>query len=207
MPHYDPYRGPCSGGPQPGTADLREEVKARFPGGNGGYPFGIYNCRPPSEHTEGRALDYGLNANDPNQKAIGDALCLWLVANADALGVQAVIWNRRVWGYGRWYWRHYGGRSPHTDHVHVGQNWWGAKNYKRTHEEEDLTPEQDARLTKIENTLTLLVTALISDDGAKVKAATLELGDPAGQSLWSLAEQSRNYAKVAARQTAPEPQP
>jgi hypothetical protein len=50
----------------------------------------------------------------------------FLSANADALQLQSVIYNRRVWGYGRWSWRAYTGVDPHTTHVHIGMNLRGA---------------------------------------------------------------------------------
>lgn len=89
-----------------------------------------------SEHMEGRAVDWMLDARRPAQKAVGDAATAWLVANrgenARRLGVMYIIWNRRMW---RAYapergWQPYTGASPHTDHVHVSLTWDGAT--KRT---------------------------------------------------------------------------
>ncbi len=85
---------------------------------------GIYNCRSVrgggsiSEHAEGRAWDCHNKLGDPEAQRVADLL----VAHADALGLQSVIYNRRVWGYGRWNWRAYSGVDPHTTHVHVGMN-------------------------------------------------------------------------------------
>ncbi len=90
-----------------------------------------------SEHKEGRAFDWGLNVNNPAEKAAGDAFTHWLTApgpddkpgyNARRLGVMYVIWNTKIWtaynaGNG---WRPYYGASPHTDHVHVSLSWNGA---------------------------------------------------------------------------------
>src|SRR5688500_17630836 len=100
-------------------------VKARWPIVNVGYPFGIYSARP-SEHGAGRALDIGLNAHNASHQRVAAEILSWAVENADLYGIQSVIWNRRVWGFGRWYWRAYSGPSPHTDHVHIGQNLIGA---------------------------------------------------------------------------------
>ena len=52
---------------------------------------------------------------NPDAQQLAD----WLVEKASVLGIQAVIYNRRVWGYGRWNWRPYSGVNAHIDHVHV----------------------------------------------------------------------------------------
>ena len=94
-----------------------------------------------SEHKEGRALDWGVNVNNPAEKAAGDAFTHWLTAegpdgklgyNARRLGVMYVIWNRKIWtAYNADAgWKDYFGASPHTDHVHVSLTWNGA--YQRT---------------------------------------------------------------------------
>ncbi len=89
-----------------------------------------------SEHYDGRALDWMVNAAIPAQRAAGDAFAAWISAgngaNARRLGVQYVIWNARMW---RAYapqrgWTAYSGSNPHTDHVHVSLTWDGA--LKRT---------------------------------------------------------------------------
>ncbi|MEM9468473.1 MAG: hypothetical protein AAGA90_24100 [Actinomycetota bacterium] len=140
MPTYNPTGSTCSGGPATGTIALRDAILEAFRVTEFGDHrdvaptfMGIYNCRPPrgqssglSEHGEGRAVDIGLNAFDAEDLAVGDQIAEAMVTHADALGIQSVIWNRRVWGYGRWFWRSYGGVNPHTDHLHIGQNWAGA---------------------------------------------------------------------------------
>lgn len=89
-----------------------------------------------SEHKEGRALDFMLSVNVPEQKAAGDALTAWLTGkdangvvggNARRLGVMYVIWNKRIWSvYNTSGWRTYTGPVPHTDHVHTSFSWDGA---------------------------------------------------------------------------------
>lgn len=69
----------------------------------------------PSEHCECRAVD-AFSAERAIRRAIFDAM----VARADDLGVQSVIADRRVWGFGTWRERAYTGPNPHTDHCHVG---------------------------------------------------------------------------------------
>lgn len=83
-----------------------------------------------SEHYEGRALDWPLNAFDPADRRIGDAFVTWLTDNdgemAARFGVQSIIWNERSWGSGERTWRRYAGQSAHTDHVHFSFTWDGA---------------------------------------------------------------------------------
>lgn len=127
------------------------------------YSLGVYNCRPPrgtsrgySEHAESRALDIGLNANDPQDRAVADQICHDITSLAARLGVQSIIWNRRVWGYGRWYWRRYTGINPHTDHIHIGINRWAQVNLTPefvrsvlSTKDGDMTPEQNDLLISV----------------------------------------------------------
>ena len=90
-----------------------------------------------SEHKEGRAFDWGVSAYSTRDVAAVNDLLGWLLrtdrfgnkhAMARRLGIQYVIWNRRIWGA---YdaadgWRSYTGASPHTDHVHFSFSWRGA---------------------------------------------------------------------------------
>ena len=128
----------CSGGPAPGAVGLRDELARRF-GGRGE----IYNCRPVrggqrlSLHAEGRAVDWYRRASDPAEAAEAQRIIDWLLGtdaagNAHAvarrMGVQEIIWNRRIWTANRAAegWRAYGGVNPHTDHLHIGLNRAGA---------------------------------------------------------------------------------
>jgi len=55
------------------------------------------------------SLDRGLNANNPAQLAVGDRLAEYLTssdgANAIRMGIQEVIWNRKIWSVTRRNWR------------------------------------------------------------------------------------------------------
>lgn len=110
----------CTGSARPGLVAL-QRVTMRTPGYGSIRNGGIYNCRSVrgagsiSEHAEGRAWDAMLTPGD----AVGQRLADFLVSKATDLGIQAVIYNRRVWGYGRYNWRSYSGVNPHVDHVHV----------------------------------------------------------------------------------------
>ena len=90
-----------------------------------------------SEHKEGRAFDWGVNASSARDVAAVNDLFAWLFATdrfgnkhamARRLGIQYVIWNRRIWGSysASQGWRTYTGASPHTDHVHFSFSWPGA---------------------------------------------------------------------------------
>jgi hypothetical protein len=108
--------------PQPAPKALWALIHANFP-----QPrfLGIYNRRnvagtsTPSAHAEGRALDIGLLVSRPDEKALGDQLFDLLIRNAAELGLDHVIWNRRIWSSARGGPRPYTGVSPHTDHIHV----------------------------------------------------------------------------------------
>jgi hypothetical protein len=74
-----------------------------------------------SDHPGGWALDFMVG----NDRAKGDAIAAYTIANAVRLGVTYIIWYRRIWEHGQW--KPYGGTpdgntSPtalHMDHVHV----------------------------------------------------------------------------------------
>lgn len=83
-----------------------------------------------SEHYDGRAVDWSLDAFDPQDRRIADAAVTWLTADdgemAKRLGIQSIIWNSRSWRPGGAGWQAYAGQSPHTDHVHFSFTWDGA---------------------------------------------------------------------------------
>lgn len=82
------------------------------------------------EHPKGRACDFSANASTfvnaratGADKAYGDQLASWFIANSDRLGVLYVIWYKQIWfpGLG---WRAYtsGDGTPagdHYNHVHL----------------------------------------------------------------------------------------
>ncbi|TPG19211.1 peptidoglycan-binding domain-containing protein [Pedococcus bigeumensis] len=90
-----------------------------------------------TEHSEGRAWDWMLSVNKPNEKAVADAVTQWLSAPdaqgrpgamARRFGIMYIIWNHKMW---RAYdpargWATYTGPVPHTDHVHFSFSWDGA---------------------------------------------------------------------------------
>lgn len=87
--------------------------------------LGIYNPRTirgtgtPSLHNVGRAWDAGTPSVEA--KSQGTELANLLVTHHLDLGVQLVIWQRRIWSNIRKAegWRVYRGTSPHTEHMHI----------------------------------------------------------------------------------------
>jgi hypothetical protein len=126
---YDGAGSRCSGGATDGAlvfADyLRENfdriVNSSIPGDG----VQLYNCRQVrggrslSVHAVGRALDvFVATQGGRADNAKGDQLANWLVENAEAIGVQAIIWDRTTWRPGRGD-SCYTGAHPHNDHIHI----------------------------------------------------------------------------------------
>ena len=127
------YRGArsCTSGPQPGAWGAMDYFLSAYKS-KGGVNTGIYNCRSvrggrtTSLHGEGRAADFGIR---PYGARYGTALANALVAFSKELGIQCVIWNRKIWSssYPHSGWRRYNGVASHTDHIHVEFTWARAK--------------------------------------------------------------------------------
>jgi hypothetical protein len=89
---------------------------------------GCFRIADHGEHPKGRACDFMMTSGGEasgDQKAGGDAMAAWAVANADRLGIMYVIWFRMIWTPEQgWhaYNNPYGGDDPsgwHTNHVHI----------------------------------------------------------------------------------------
>jgi len=112
-----------SGGPRPGAKALMRWCLEHYTDATN---LGIYNPRRVrgsssawSIHAEGRAIDVGFPVVEPGGDPDGGELADRLVEHATELGVQQVIWARRIWRNTRPGWRSYGGTSPHLDHIHA----------------------------------------------------------------------------------------
>lgn len=121
----------CDPVDRPGTRALGAYLVRTFGAGSVGYSRFCAGGGQ-SEHYDGRALDWMLDANKPDQKATADAAAAWMTADggtiARRLGVQYIIWNKAMW---RAYapergWVAYTGSNPHTDHIHISLGWDGA---------------------------------------------------------------------------------
>jgi peptidoglycan hydrolase-like protein with peptidoglycan-binding domain len=116
-----------------GATDLKRHIEATFTGVDA---IGGYSCRAnsgnPSEtsvHGVGRALDIMIRpVSGQANSAAGDPIANWLVRNAEAIGVQYIIWNHMRWSGSR----HprvapYTPTNKHIDHIHVELNLDGAR--------------------------------------------------------------------------------
>ncbi len=136
----------CSDWAKPGAARLSELLEETY----GAYTtYIIRSCATSgiSEHEEGRAVDWMVNAAVPDQKAKADAFLEWLTAPgpngelgamARRMGIMYLIWNDKMWRVYRPEdgWREYSGCSKkqpgsyntycHRDHIHVSLTWDGA---------------------------------------------------------------------------------
>ncbi len=134
-----PYQGQktCDPVARPGVVAFRDLVLAAYPGTASSGIVRPCSSGGTSEHKQGRAWDWRVNAADPVQAAQAADLMAWLTAPdehgtsaamARRLGVMYVIWDSKVW---KSYqadrgWQSYVGGSPHTDHVHLSFSWAGA---------------------------------------------------------------------------------
>ncbi len=126
---YEPQTT-CSVSAKPGMADLAARILKAYPGTRSMGIVRACGVGGRSEHKEGRAFDWGVSVHNARDRAAVKNFTTWLLATdkhgnryamARRLGVQYVIWNKRIWGSyaGSAGWRPYSGASPHTDHVHI----------------------------------------------------------------------------------------
>ena len=119
----------CSGSAQPGAQALMRWIIEEF-GDKGAQNWGIYNCRTvrggatTSLHGEGRALDVGFPVGDPD----GDRLLKRLLKAPGRLGIQAIIYERKIYSAKSPGGRYYTGVAPHYDHLHIELTWEAARN-------------------------------------------------------------------------------
>jgi len=143
----------CLSSARPGVAAFRAMVLAAFPStGDLGIMRGC-NVGGASEHKEGRAWDWAVNAYSPSQKAIADGFLAQLLETDDCgndyalvrrFGIMYMIWNDKIWrAYRPWQgWAQYTGSNHHTDHVHFSFSWDGA-NQDTTYWTEGAAPPEE----------------------------------------------------------------
>jgi hypothetical protein len=128
----------CSPSAKPGVEAFRDTLLRTYSWTRSLGIVRACNVGGRSEHKEGRALDWGVNVTSTRDVAAVNDVLKWLFATdkygnkhamARRLGIQYVIWNRRIWGAysASQGWRTYTGASPHTDHVHFSFSWPGAR--------------------------------------------------------------------------------
>ena len=102
----------------------------------------------PSEHFDGRAVDWMVNVDSARQKAAAKATIAWLLATdshgnrfamARRLGVMYLIFDNRMWGAWSGQWEDYNGceaapmqkaayaNACHRTHIHISLSWAGAQ--------------------------------------------------------------------------------
>ncbi|MCA9628812.1 MAG: hypothetical protein KC766_14135 [Myxococcales bacterium] len=119
----------CAGGITSGGEILRQYLYDHFPqiASIGGYACrqNTANLSELSVHGTGRALDIMIpvvGADSDADNDAGDPIGNWLIENAEAIGIQYIIWDHWTWSASRSAGskdRSYGGPNPHVDHLHV----------------------------------------------------------------------------------------
>ncbi len=110
----------CTGSATPGAQALMRWIVENY-GTKGAQNWGIYNCRSvvgastTSTHGEGRALDVGFPVGDPD----GDRLLAELRKAPGRLGIQVIIYERKIYSANAPGGAYYGGEAPHYDHLHI----------------------------------------------------------------------------------------
>lgn len=124
LSRYDAPSGAYTSRIGPGMAAFRKVVAEVFGYTRSEIVRDASRCRQTrSEHCECGACDF-FTTDILKGRKLFDAC----VKAADVLGIQSVIFNRRVIGFGTPWERAYTGPSPHTDHVHTGLNRWARVN-------------------------------------------------------------------------------
>jgi len=136
VPRSDPPSSHNAGGPSPGILRFIHEVvdgtpQINIPPKPAGFRSRLNDHYPgrgnADVHYEGRAVDVHLNYNSPVERAYGDWLFAYCIANCQTFQIQGVIWGPR-----RWFSEAHNGQvSPeqgpdHYDHVHLELNCDGA---------------------------------------------------------------------------------
>lgn len=110
----------------PGLRVLRDHIVQAFPIVRTTYMPGRSRPMVDSQrldmHQTGRAVDFMVPMQGRSANRAGDALANYLVAHAETMGVQLVIWDRSVWSAGQPAARRfsaYHGEAAHDDHLHV----------------------------------------------------------------------------------------
>ncbi len=132
----------CLDAPQPGVVLFRKFLLEHLGGGDSGICRGCQGQPAKSEHNEGRAWDWTVNVNNPEDVDRVNIFFHWLFApgpngephaNLRRAGIRYIIWDRRIWSSGAKEWRPYcasptgpcrsasSGKnlSAHRDHVHI----------------------------------------------------------------------------------------
>lgn len=130
FPRYEAATWRDSKGAQPGVEAFMDVMVADY----GARNLGIYNYRrvrgssAPSTHGEGRSGDAGYSGV---ANPAGTRLLNILLPHVRELGIQLIIWNRRIYSAKAPLGARYQGTVPHTDHLHIEFTWDAARNMTR----------------------------------------------------------------------------
>lgn len=127
------------------------------------------------DHNNRRCVDYMITIPGvprDEQVALGNAIAQYHITNRERMGVEYVIWNRRIW---RRYandhgpaltWTPYYGPSTHTDHVHVQYNSLGYEAPKTTAAAQTVTAktEEEELMALDKKTLDAIAQAVLDSD-------------------------------------------
>ena len=112
----------CTGSASSGARALLAWISREYPEGRS---MGIYNCRQVrgaqahSIHSEGRALDWGMPMVGGKGSPQGHAIVQRLARHGLRLGIQSIIYDRKIWSASSPNGRNYLGVAPHYDHLHI----------------------------------------------------------------------------------------
>lgn len=117
---YSGFDGRCDGKAHDGTRAFLAYLLDRFPWGAS---LGIYNCRPPSVHGDGRALDFRIPTGPGGaaRPELGNQVVELIGPHGARLGIATLIWNRIIYSQRAPDGRPYTGVHPHKDHTHTDQ--------------------------------------------------------------------------------------
>jgi hypothetical protein len=133
---YASYEGQqfCSPVNRPGAEKLAGLIRATY-GSDEAIGIARNSCSYTSEHNEGRAIDWMVDATSKAGLNKANAFLNWLLATdgdgnrhamARRLGVMYIIFNRKIWRSYDPGWESYSGTNPHTDHIHISLSYDGS---------------------------------------------------------------------------------
>jgi len=145
----------CGDGPLPGATALQAAALQRW-AVSGATSLGIFNCRRVggglawSVHAEGRAGDIGIRRE---LVALGDQLLAALRGHNWELGLQRIIFRRRIYDASRPTGAPFSDDGAHDEHLHWEQTWDAALHLSQAQANLLLAPsaedEDDARMDLI----------------------------------------------------------
>lgn len=137
----------CQPGFRAGTAALARLLVRTYPNTSAGGPRAC-QAGSPSEHYDGRAVDWMNSIKNPVQAMQAASVIKFLLATdqygnqyamARRMGIMYMIWDNHIWGMWSGKWEDYNGctKTPapaldtacHRDHIHFSLSWDGALGY------------------------------------------------------------------------------